>query len=79
MNNELQALQNFCTSINFNLTVYEYMEFDKRKSITKYYLRYKDGASISPKLDYNQMNHFLLGFMRCKKLLQENELLSEHL
>ena len=62
-NIELTALQNFADK--FNLKVKLFFEQDKRKK-TKFILT-KEDLSISPGLNYNQMNHFLLGMNSCKK------------
>lgn len=65
---ELEALQNAVKSTGTQgLEIFEYQNEDKRKTIQKYYLCL-DGATISPRLDYEQMNHFILGFSRAKQL-----------
>jgi len=61
--NELTALQNFAD--NFDLKVKLFFEQDKRKK-TKFVLTSQD-TFISPKLNYDKMNHFLLGILNCKK------------
>lgn len=65
---ELQALQN---AVNFSnttgLNVHEYATDDKRKTTKRYFLQL-GSATISPVLDYEQMNCFLLGFNKCKQL-----------
>jgi len=58
-----QALQNFAD--NFGLEVNDYLSNDRRKK-QKYFLT-KNGTSISPKLDYNGINHFLLGMLAAEK------------
>ena len=60
--NELTALQNFANK--FDLKVKLYFEQDKRKK-TKFMLTNQD-TIISPKLNYDNMNHFLLGINSCK-------------
>jgi len=62
---EIQALQNF--GDNLNIEIREMMAEDKRKTIKKYIAVLKN-ASISPQLDYEQMNHFLLGYSRALKI-----------
>jgi hypothetical protein len=62
---EIQALQNF--GDNLNIEIREMMAGDKRKTIKKY-IAISNGASISPQLDYEQMNHFLLGYSRALKI-----------
>jgi hypothetical protein len=64
---ELEALQNHVNNIRFKgLTLHEAVQQDKRTT-KKYYLSIGQ-YSISPKLDYDQMNHFLLGFGKALKL-----------
>jgi hypothetical protein len=62
---EIQALQNF--GDNLNIKIQEYNNMDKRKTIKKY-IALINGMSISPQLDYEQMNHFLLGYSRALKI-----------
>jgi hypothetical protein len=62
---EIQALQNF--GDNLNIEIREMMAEDKRKTIKKYIAVLKN-ASISPQLNYEQMNHFLLGYSRALKI-----------
>lgn len=67
---ELEALQNHLKSIELNgLEIFLHFQEDKRKTISKYYLCLS-GATISPRLDYDQMNHFLLGFNKAKVLIR---------
>ena len=69
MNNELEALQNALNCIQApNLSIHEYWESDKRKTIKKYFVQ-KGAETISPKLEYNTMNHFLLGMIKAQKHL----------
>lgn len=58
--NEIQALQNFADK--FNLTVKEWSANDKRKTIGKYFLTDKNGSGVSPILDYECLNVFMLGW-----------------
>ncbi len=60
---ELQSLQNFADE--FNAIVHVSISEDKRKS-PKFFLMV-GGTSVSPKLDYNNMNSFLNGIYACKK------------
>lgn len=65
---ELQALQNHVGSLQIcGLTVKEWQEQDKRKTCQKY-LALLDGNSISPILDYENMNVFLLGLGKSEKI-----------
>ena len=58
---ELQALQNATTGLN--LTVHEWFPYDKRKKVS-YFLQ-RGSETVSPVLNYDQMNHFLLGYRKC--------------
>jgi len=69
MNNELESLNNFVQNIGVqNLAVYEKPIHDKRKTIKKYFVNLGN-ATLSPVLDYSQMNLFLLGLHNAKKHL----------
>lgn len=69
--NELTALENHVGSIPiFGMKVHEKSQQDKRKTVNRFFVTIH-GTSISPVLDYEQMNHFLLGFSRAVKLLNE--------
>ena len=61
---ELQALQN--SADDLGLTVHQKYINDKRKTIGLYYAN-KGKETVSPVLDYDQLNHFLLGWHECKK------------
>lgn len=61
---ELQALQNFANDLE--LFVHEKFEQDKRKTTKRYFLTL-NGTSVSPVLDYENMNAFLLGWLNCTK------------
>ena len=62
---ELQALQNASTGLS--LTVHEKYTQDKRKTVGRYFLTDRNGTTVSPVLDYEQMNHFILGWSRALK------------
>ena len=65
---ELQALQNHVNSLSVEgLTVKEWQEQDKRKTCQKYFA-ILNGTSISPILDYKNMNVFLLGLGKSEKI-----------
>ena len=59
-----ESLQNFANKFNFE--VHTYIFEDKRKS-TLFFL-HNGNNTISPKLDYDNMNSFLLGYSRAKNL-----------
>ena len=69
----LQALTNAANSTDLpELKVYERYSQDKRKTVAKYFLQLGKN-SISPVLDYENMNHFILGFSKAKKLLTDKK------
>lgn len=70
---ELQALQNAVISTDFpGLNVFEKPFEDGRKTIKKYFLNINN-QTISPVLDYENMNHFILGFSKAKSILTRIE------
>ena len=62
--NEYEALQNFATKLG--LLVSRYYEFDGRKKGWRYYLT-SLGVSVSPPLNYEGLNLFMLGWNNCLK------------
>ena len=69
---EIQALTNAVNSCKIEtMQVKEKYFEDKRKSTKKYYLTINN-ACISPVLDYDQMNHFILGFSKARELKNIN-------
>lgn len=64
---ELESLQNAAQNIGMGFNIHEYQNSDKRKTVKLYYLQF-DGITSSPCLDYDNMNHFLLGFLKAKKI-----------
>ena len=67
-NTKLEALNNAVSYFGFkNIILHEKQYSDKRKKVSKFFLQ--DGAKIiSPVLDYNEMNHFILGMGTMQKL-----------
>ena len=65
---ELEALNNSLSYFGFkNIILHEKQYSDKRKKVSKFFLQ--DGAkTISPVLDYNEMNCFILGMVTMQKL-----------
>ena len=65
---QMEALQNALNSFGLtNLTIYPKISVDKREKKPKFFLQ--DGAkTISPVLDYNEMNCFILGMDTMQKL-----------
>ena len=58
---ELQALSNAANDIG--LTVYEMQTHDKRKTVKKYFAN-RGNNTLSPNLDYEQLNCWLLGYRK---------------
>jgi len=66
---EIQALQNAADCIGVGLMVYQKNYEDKRKTIKTYFLHNdQTGETLSPVLDYENLNHFILGFIKAKKI-----------
>ena len=67
-NAQLEALNNAVVSMNLEgLEVRQYVQHDNRKKIGKFFLRL-NGNLISPILNYDNMNHFILGMDTMQKL-----------
>ena len=64
MNTEKESLQNAANQVE--LLIHEKYQDDKRKT-KKMYFATKNGFSVSPVLDYEQLNHFILGWIKCIK------------
>ena len=67
-NTQLEALNNALQYFGFkNVILHEKQYSDKRKKVNKFFLQ--QGAEIiSPVLDYNEMNHFILGMSTMQKI-----------
>ncbi len=63
---ELEALQNAANDLD--LMIYEKIPDGRRKVAAKKYFTTRKGLLSSPVLDYDQMNHFLLGWRKCFQL-----------
>jgi hypothetical protein len=65
----LESLTNAANSNKIApLTVHECLQNDKRKTVKRYFLN-AFGKSVSPELNYENMNHFILGFNNACKIL----------
>ena len=65
---QLEALNNSLSYFGFkNINLYEKQYNDKRKKVSKFFLQ-QGAETISPVLDYNEMNHFILGMGIMQKL-----------
>lgn len=65
---ERQALQNAANDLK--LTVFLKIQEDKRKTINKFFAT-SGKETVSPVLDYEQMNHFLLGWRNAIKHINQ--------
>ena len=65
---QLEALQNALNSFGLkNINLHEKQYSDKRKKVSKFFLQQGE-ETISPVLDYNEMNHFILGMGAMQRL-----------
>jgi hypothetical protein len=68
--NEIQALQNAANATNLEgIKISEFEPLDKRKSVKRYIANLPKGGAISPILDYEQMNYYLLGMIKHSQIL----------
>ncbi len=61
--NELESLINHANPMGIQVV----MHYSQDKRRRQRYYAVKGSASISPILDYNALNHFLLGWSKCLK------------
>jgi len=74
MNDQLEALQNAAISVKLDgLVINEKTYHDRRVKTQKFYLTL-NGTSISPVLNYDNMNHFILGFSKANKLFNHSQI-----
>ena len=67
-NTQLDALNNSLSYFGFkNINLHEKQYSDKRKKVCKFFLQ-QGVKTISPVLNYNEMNHFILGMMTMQNL-----------
>ena len=67
-NTKLEALNNALSYFGFkNIILHEKQYSDKRKKVSKFFLQQGE-ETISPVLDYNEMNHFILGMGTMQRL-----------
>ena len=69
LNTELQALQNAVNHFRlYGLSVHQKVYEDKRRTAKMYFLHNdKTGETISPVLDYENLNHFIHGYVKALK------------
>ena len=69
---QLEALNNALSYFGFkNVILHEKQYSDKRKKVSKFFLQ-QGAKTISPVLDYNEMNHFILGMGAMQRLTNNN-------
>lgn len=66
---ELETLQNAASSVS--LSIHERISTDRRKKVSKYFAQLGK-STISPTLDYTNMNHWLHGYITASKIIQVN-------
>ena len=67
-NTQLEALNNALQYFGLkNVILHEKQYSDKRKKVSKFFLQ-QGSETISPVLDYNEMNYFILGMGTMQKL-----------
>ena len=65
---QLEALNNALSYFGLkNIILHEKQYSDKRKKVSKFFLQC-GVKTISPVLDYNEMNHFILGMGAMQEL-----------
>lgn len=69
MNTELTALQNMADASELSIVIHEKISNDKRVKVKKYFAHIEGKGTISPVLDYTNLNYFLLGMYNAKKIL----------
>ena len=66
MNAEIEALQNSADGLRIFMRIKEYFENDRRRTVKKY-VAVINKTSVSPPLNYDKLNYFLLGWHKSKK------------
>ena len=67
---ELEALQNAANDLGLTIHQKPFFE-DKRKTVKKYFAQ-RGSNTVSPVLDFKNLNHFLLGWNNALKYSQKN-------
>lgn len=65
---EFLGLKNFASALN--LTVHKYYSEDARKKVLYYLMN--EASCISPKLDFNGLQHFMLVYLMGKEKKSNN-------
>ena len=67
-NTQLEALNNALNYFGFkNINLHEKQYSDKRKKVSKFFLQ-QGAKQISPVLDYENMNYFIMGMGASKRI-----------
>ena len=70
---QLDALNNSLSYFGFkNINLHEKQYSDKRKKVSKFFLQ-QGAKTISPVLNYNEMNNFILGMRTMQNLNFQEE------
>ena len=70
---KLEALKNIAQSTGIkDVSVFEWSPTDKRKTVKTYIFSIPQ-VYTSPMLDYDNMNHFILGFTQAQRLIKLNK------
>ena len=73
INTQLEALNNALSYFGFkNIILHEKQYSDKRKKVSKFFLQ-QGAKTISPVLNYNEMNNFILGMRTMQNLNFQEE------
>ena len=67
---KIVALQNAANSTGLNIAVFEKLQEDKRRKVKKYFLAI-DNASVSPVLNYTELNYFIFGMIQAIKITNQ--------
>ena len=71
---QMEALQNALNYFGLeNVILHEKQYSDKRKKVSKFFLQ-QGAKTISPVLNYNEMNNFILGMDAMQKLTNNKTL-----
>ena len=72
-NTQLEALNNALSYFGLkNIILHEKQYSDKRKKVSKFFLQ-QGAKTISPVLNYNEMNNFILGMRTMQNLNFQEE------
>ena len=67
---EIESLQNAANNLNLGAKVHQKYFDDKRKKTDKYFLQIGN-ETISPVLDYEQLNYFIFGMIKHQSIINK--------